>query len=333
MISIKAYMQSNGEGERLPTLLRVVHALLRAIAKDIIEYDSGQTTRFRRGIEDIETSFDESQSKSQMLLLAGSAVKALDDYNQSVLAHFNSRQSEFAELIKMLTATLPAIGTVGAENINRLQGIERMVNSVADTCDITVIKVRLEDCLEQIGKEVARQRAEVEKTTRMLTAEIQKHQVDAAELRRVDVLTGLPSRDEAESAITRICASDRASYVAVLMVDHLQLYNVRFGRTAGDSILRHFGENMRQLLPRQDGLFRWGGPTFIATIDRSLDIDDVRAEITRFLEKVPSISLESDTRTAVVAVKSRWTVFPSSPPAQALIKKIDVFTSTHMGPA
>jgi diguanylate cyclase (GGDEF)-like protein len=329
VISIKPNLESNSEG--LPTLLRVLHVLLQGMANHVVEYDVEHTARFRRSVEDIAKSFDESQSKSELLFLAGAAVKALDDYNQHASAHFERRKNELASMIKMLTDTVGTISSAGAENVKRLQEIETQLNSAKETSDITVIKVRLGDCLDGIRQELARQRLENEKTAQTLAGEIQKQRVRTGELLDADRLTGLPSRNAAESALEERCASGKMSYVAVLMVDHLQLYNIRFGRTAGDDILRHFAENLRKLLPPRDGFFRWGGPTFVVLLDRGSTMEDTRSDIKRLLDKIPSISLASESRSALLPVTSRWTVFQTSPPAQSLVKKIDMFTSVHAG--
>jgi diguanylate cyclase (GGDEF)-like protein len=185
--------------------------------------------------------------------------------------------------------------------------------------------------LDGIREEAIRQRLETEKTTQTLSGEIQRQRARSAELLAADIVTGLPSRDAAESALAAACASEKTPSVAVIIVDHLQLYNVRFGRTVGDNILRHFAENLRKFLPPQDALFRWGGPTFVAIINRGSVAEEIRLELKRVLDKIPNISVETESRSALLSITSRWTVFPGSPPAQSLVKKVDMFSSVHAG--
>lgn len=327
MISIKPYLESNGEA--LPAFLQVLHVLLQGMAKHVLQYDGEQSARFRRDIEEICKSFDNSTSESELLFLAGAAVKALDVYNEQASVYVERQKVEFASMIRMLTETVKSISSAGGENVRRLQDIERLLTTAHEATDITVIKVRLGDCLDGIRQEVVRQRLENEKTAQTLTGEIHRHRTGIADVLYADALTGLPSREAVESALAARCSSGKVSHVAVLTVDHLQLYNARFGRTTGDHILRHFSENVRKLLPPLDAFFRWGGPTFVVVVDRACAIEEIRSEIKRLLDKVPRISLESESRSALVSVTSRWTIFPISAPAQALIKKIDMFTTVQ----
>jgi hypothetical protein len=150
VISIKPYLESNSEG--LPTLLQVLHMLLQGISKHMFDYDAEYSARFRRNIEDIAKSFDESQSKSELLFLAGAAVKSLDDYNQHASAYFERRKTEFASMIKMMTDTIGSISSAGAENVRRLQDIERLLSGAKEASDIAVIKVRLVIVWTESGK-------------------------------------------------------------------------------------------------------------------------------------------------------------------------------------
>ena len=332
MISLKKFLEPTAEN--METLLKVLQVLLEGISQHVVEYDADSYSRFRRSIQGISESFNDFLPQSEFFVLAGAAVKSLEDYNQHATAHFGHRKAELETIIKMLSETVGSIGSASDENVARLQQIEQLVSSAKEVSDIKVIKMRLSDCLDGIRNEATRQRTQTEKTTQSLRKEIEKSRVRvaAAGSPSHDPLTGLPSREAAESALAIHCTSDSPFYVAVLMIDRLQLYNTRYGRAVGDDILRKFADYVRRTLPARDTLFRWTGPTLVAILERSCQIEGARLELKRILDKIPETDIQTATRSALLSISSRWGVFPTTPGFQLLIKKIDLFTQVHGAP-
>jgi diguanylate cyclase (GGDEF)-like protein len=329
VVSLKKFLQPDAES--VQTLLRVSHILLQGISEHAIEYDAECCARFRRNIQKVSDAFTETLPVSEFLVLAGGAAKALDDYNQHTSTNIRQRKLEFETIITMLTETVKAISSVSVDNVERLQQIEQQVGSAIEISDVKVLKSRLGDCLEGIKKEAARQRADAEQATQSLIQEIGKARarVAGAGSPNNDPLTGLLLREAAEAAIASRCESNKTSYVAVMMVERLHLYNTRFGRAVGDDLLRYFAETVRKSLPPRDILFRWTGPTLVAVLDRACSIEDARLELKRILDKIPTKTIETETRLATLSMASRWGVFPTTPAHKLLIRNIDMFTSVH----
>jgi PleD family two-component response regulator len=113
------------------------------------------------------------------------------------------------------------------------------------------------------------------------------------------------------------------------MIHRLKHYKTRYGRAVGDEIMRKFDDYVRRTLPARDTLFRWTGPTLVAILERSCQIEGARLELKRILDKIPETDIQTATRSALLSISSRWGVFPTTPGFQLLIKKIDLFTQVH----
>jgi diguanylate cyclase (GGDEF)-like protein len=278
----------------------------------------------------IRKHLDEPNSESVQTLLRVAHILL-----QGMADHIVEYDPEFEAIITMLTDTVKAISSLTGDNVDRLQQIEQQVSSVVEISDIKLLKSRLGDCLDGIKKESARQRVDAEQATQSLIVEIGKARTRAASVapptptNTNDPLTGCPNREAAEVAIATRCESDKTSFVAVMMIERLQLYNTRFGRVVGDDLLRSFAESVRQSLSPRDTLYRWTGPTLVVVFDRICSIEDMRRELKRLLDKIPPKTVETETRTATLSMASRWGVFPTSSPLKMLVKNIDMFTSLH----
>jgi diguanylate cyclase (GGDEF)-like protein len=101
-----------------------------------------------------------------------------------------------------------------------------------------------------------------------------------------DPLTGLFNRRYMEESLERELrrAVRNNEVVAVLMldIDHFKQFNDTFGHQAGDSLLRAFGNFLKQRTRGQDVACRFGGEEFVVILaGASLDAARVRAEVLR----------------------------------------------------
>ncbi|HSJ09480.1 MAG TPA: PAS domain S-box protein, partial [Longimicrobiales bacterium] len=89
-----------------------------------------------------------------------------------------------------------------------------------------------------------------------------------------DPLTGLPNRRHAELHLeVEFAAAERGRALAVVLfdIDHLNEYNLRNGRSAGDGVLRGFGSLLRQMTRRMDLAARYGPEEFISVLGGCID--------------------------------------------------------------
>ncbi|MFL6077960.1 MAG: putative bifunctional diguanylate cyclase/phosphodiesterase, partial [Mycobacteriales bacterium] len=98
-----------------------------------------------------------------------------------------------------------------------------------------------------------------------------------------DALTGLPNRRALLRRLEGAFASGGAVAVLFCDIDHFAMINTRFGHEGGDRLLSQLGQRMREALPPECMLGRWGGDEFVAITDGTTD---ARALGTRLQEAV-----------------------------------------------
>lgn len=87
------------------------------------------------------------------------------------------------------------------------------------------------------------------------------------ELATTDAMSGLWNRRHfqalAEGELQRARRQGSALAVVLADIDHFKLVNDRYGHDAGDRVIRHVSQSMREQLRAGDLIGRWGGEEFI----------------------------------------------------------------------
>jgi len=193
-----------------------------------------------------------------------------------------------------------------------VQILRGMVDTAGHAEDVREIKSKLADCLKSVLEEVER-----------------RHGTAATSL---DSTTGLPDRAGAEDAILRAYAADTPACVGVLVVDRLNTLKLRFGNQVGDEILRHYAEALRQNLPSEDRLFRWGGGALVALLLRPARIEQMRREFGRLVDTGYEHTVNTPSRVVHLPIQPRWAVWPMMASPALLMQKLDSFASMQTRP-
>jgi hypothetical protein len=249
LISIKKYLESNHDMER--ALLQVVQLLLQRIGLHAVEGESEDCSAFRQDMERASHTIAQANSQSELMVQAGSALKALEEYNHRTTRYFGLRNDELQKMFQMLTATVGSISSTGAENVRRLQEIDGQVVGAAQIEDVRQIKAKLSECLGEIRKETERQKVETSRTMEQLNQGLESAQQPPGKkpAPAVDPVTGLPGRPQAESALENASQGKETAYAAAMVVDRIQHINLKYGRGAGDEVLRYFAGILRRQFP------------------------------------------------------------------------------------
>ncbi|HEX6307118.1 MAG TPA: PAS domain S-box protein [Longimicrobiales bacterium] len=104
----------------------------------------------------------------------------------------------------------------------------------------------------------------------------------------LDAATGLPNRDQAELHLElEFAAAQKGRPLTVVLfdIDDLAAYNARFGRTAGDGVLRGFASLVQQHTRRMDVGSRYGGDEFLSVLGGALP-EGAMIFATRLLERM-----------------------------------------------
>lgn len=126
---------------------------------------------------------------------------------------------------------------------------------------------------------IARRRAleqsnhELEDKVAVRTAELARSNTELERLARHDTLTGLPNRRACDERLAlefdRMRRTGQAYAVMVLDVDHFKQVNDGHGHAAGDRVLRHVAEVLRQHLRSTDFVGRNGGEEFLVLLPQT----------------------------------------------------------------
>lgn len=119
-----------------------------------------------------------------------------------------------------------------------------------------------------------------------------------------DTLTGLPGRALATRALQSAISIGRPRYASIFAVDRLRYLSCRYGTEAGQHAIRHYGEYLRQKMPSDTILFRWGGSSFLGIFDHSGSMADARGIIEHVSSQKVKLNYETSLRSALLNLTS-----------------------------
>ncbi len=328
MISLGKFLSHDNEAEA--TLLHVVRILIEGIGANAAEGDIDDGAQFRESIHNISAAITKDVTPAQLLVHAGSVLKALEDHTRRAARRRRLQTTEFQHMVKMLTSTIGVVSAASNANVGRLGEIEKQVATTSELDNVREIKTRLSECLSDIRSEAERQRKETDDTIQQLSQGLDNARLRAAnpsEADSQDVITGLPTRKEAETALAQAARSGIQTYAAVMVLDRLQMMNTRFGREAGDEILRAFTEMVQQRLTPTDRFFRWSGPVLVALLPRNVSLEMTRIAFNRVMETRLEHTIQTQSRSILIPISARWTLFPMMAAPRLMYQKIDSFSA------
>ena len=333
MISLRKYLIAGMRDESAGESRRIVGLLLRGLYLHAIEGEKAEYEQFRADLAALEGRISGQLPPGEALVLAGSVIKTLEDYNQRTTRFVHRQSAELQKMVSMLAETIITMSGANERSLGRLQEIEKSLDNATEMGDIRLLKQRVENCLETVRNEAQRQKTEGDQTLRRLKEELQNSQERTAGFPRaeeLDVVTGLPNCDEARRALQTALAISKRQYAVAAVVSRVQAVNARFGYAVGDRVLKMFSMHFQSGLRPEDRLFRWRGPVLLALVEREESIEEVRRELHRFADMKLEQTLEIGSRTILMAISAIWTVFPVSSPLETLLDKIDNFIANQV---
>ena len=146
-----------------------------------------------------------------------------------------------------------------------------------------------------------------------------------------DVLTGLPGRSLGARAIQSAISVGRPRFVAVFCVDRLRYMSTRYSTEAGQQAIRNYNQYLRQKMPGDTMLFRWGGGSLIGLFDLSGPIGDARALTEAICAQKVKFNFESEIRSALLNLTSASLVVGLTPTSNpdSVVTALDNFVETH----
>jgi CheY-like chemotaxis protein/GGDEF domain-containing protein len=139
-----------------------------------------------------------------------------------------------------------------------------------------------------------------------------------------DKQTGLPNRRYVELQVAN-WSPESANFVAVLMVDHIELLRQRFGASALEQILFSYTQHVAQHLPNHCVLTRWEQSTFVV-IPEQFGID-VQRQIARVVAAPMLYHLRLPGRSALLRVSATMRLAHAK--GRPLPEQIDAVINAH----
>ncbi|HUB78323.1 MAG TPA: diguanylate cyclase [Bryobacteraceae bacterium] len=307
MISLKNSLPDDGAA--VETLLRVVRLLLTGIEQHAIEGDPDDRDGFRTSIAEVTGRLDGDCNASELLVHIGSTLHMLEDYNRRTARFLRRPAGEWQAAVTMLISAIVNLNADTPEKTARLREIAGRVRSAASAEEAHKIRLQLVESLTELQLDTRRQN-------------------DAETAAAPEAgLAGFASRSQAEEALAGAWQSDPPGYVAVIAVERLRIFNMRFGHSVGDEVLRFYGEFLRARLRPGDQIFYWSEAVLVALLPRANRLEIVRDEVARLMDARCEHTVQTASRTVLLPITARWTVFPSIAAPRLLIHKIDAFAS------
>lgn len=289
----RAHTEKSVSGERqVEALNRVISILLQGIAMNAFEFDAAAYENFQTSMRKLRDKMESAEDEDTALLLAGSAIRRLEEYNEGAARYVRARQAEFEGIVGLYSEAVLETSKASPDTCSLLREIEKDLACPCGNDALAEVKVRLAACLEQV-------RAEANPLRKGLWA-----------AGATDLVTGLPDVGFAMRAFAEIWSRRDDYFIAAISLDRLETINLRFGFKAGDQLLTALSGHLTRNLQDDDQLFRWRGPCLVLLLERHVSEAIVSAELARTMSARLEETLEVRDREVTVNISATWNLLP-----------------------
>lgn len=330
MLSIRATLERPAV-DMASVLRRTLSVILEGVCLSALPCGPGELACFQERIERLRDQLERLGDRDAALALTGDAIRCIEGYGALSERCLAQQKDETNEAIRMLAEAFLEVSGVTGEKREQLRNITAEFADAGDQTDVIhpgVINTRLEACLQDIGEEVAAQKAAA-------AARIEGgrplgiSQVAAEDSVPVDIdtATGLPGAQSAIHAIRSVAGKAGGFHLLAFAVERMETINLRFGFKAGDEILMLFAQHLAGQLAPGDVLFRWRGPCFVVLTERS----ELEATLAKEASRAAGARLEHTLtigeREVNLPVASTWTLLTVPPDQSAceVLRGLDEF--------
>jgi GGDEF domain-containing protein len=311
-------LRKGSSGDRKAAVLgRVVSILLQGIALHSYDADSAIASEFQTAIRKVRNDFEHTDDEDTALILAGSAIRLMDDHNSRSYLLERSRQTELEEAVALVSHALLDVTHAGAETTARFEEMQRELASAHDMDTLLGAKDRLSALVESIRDELAN-------PGKICSAKIPEG--------KADPVTGLPDYGFAVTAIAEIWADREDYYAALFAAERLEAINTRFGFQAGDGVLQVLSDHTARNLSPGDRLFRWRGPCLMALIKRQGSEGMVATEMARLTLAKIEHTIAMKGRDVLLPVSTSWNLLSLSAASglDELLARMNAFAASRI---
>jgi diguanylate cyclase len=262
IVDLKKALLGNNNIQQLPGLLdEVINLIMIAIGKT-----QESLTNYLNQLNKQLASINESISSSYH------SQKSLSDSREG----FNSK------LQKQVTDTSQAV-----QGANDLDSLKTLINDRLSTISST---------MSEYKTQMMEQEKHATQSITLLKNKVTRMEKDTVSLRSLlqeklaqamtDSLTDLPNRTAYQDTVLPLCKimqkTQKPICLAVCDIDHFKKVNDTWGHLAGDKVLRLVPKQIRNVLSKDDLIFRYGGEEFVIAFPNTSLVQAIeRAEAIR----------------------------------------------------
>jgi GGDEF domain-containing protein len=315
------------------TMVQVIDILLHAIQVHSVAVDPAAFAAFQAEIQKVR-GIVRMTSPEQILSTAAFIQRTVEAYNQGAARTRRAHAEALQKLLTTFTDTVAAISTASETSVARLQEINKQILKASTPEDIKSLTLQASECLESVRVQTLRQHERADQNLAQLRSQVEsssRAKPSAGVQPKMDSLSGLPLRAQAEHVLDTAIQSGGQGFVVAFIIDRVHLINARFGYGVGDQILTLFRQHLAEHLEEGDQLFRWTGPVFLALIDRPSLPEGVRAEVKRVTSKKLETTVQIGSRFVLLPVSSSALVISlrEAESAATIIEQVDAFVAGH----
>ena len=316
-------------------LRRMIFLFLKAVEDNAIPCDEIDLEQFRTDIRSMSEKLTQEVGADDILILAGQFSATLKDYFERTSRFLSIRSAEYQKMVSMFTETVSSLSTSGERSVLNLKNIEQQIERATVIEDIRTLRLRLGQCLGTIREEILHQEA--------LSAELLDRVAQSKENNRTasecsadlgsepkyDPVTGFPMQKEAQAALLKALQSDHPSFAVPIVAKGAHRIYAQLGNDVGDTVLHKFSERLRFLSNNGDRIFRWHGPSFVAVVNRSATVTEVKRELGHLSMVRFDDPIEVGDRMTWLPVSASWSVIAVISPVSSLFSRINEFTTVE----
>jgi diguanylate cyclase (GGDEF)-like protein len=309
---------------------RMVESILHTTREHILVTDTEEHTWFCASLENFMERLREDSSPTNVEVVGALVTKTLADHYSKVSRQAETREQELKRIINLLTECAGRLDNQNRQFYVQLRQSVQNFQSISQLEDIAFLRKKLSEQVSHLQDAVGRQEASAGGLVARLQAELDaaRNEIEAlSQAASTDPLTQLPARRAAEKLIRELVEQDEPFSIGIAVIERLDLINLRYGSLVGDSVLRRFSRVLRSQLPKRALLCRWGGPAFVAVLERT-PAADLKASLQKILATIAAQPVEAEGKASgMFHITSRYAVHQwlTGQTADKIIGLINVF--------